>query len=181
MEPNPLAIGVMCLAAAAALIFLFWLNHRLRVPPKREEATPKRRAGALEIVLSYILGAAEPVNDYEDGEPIVMSRGQNNDREISSSSLQTRPQTASDQTEDPRARRAKLLDTYRVLRKLGMNRDDARALLKPWDIPLDNNLWSQAAPPPEEPQEKAPISGRALPPNVKFHEDEPELQYQPLR
>lgn len=90
-------------------------------------------------------------------------------------SLQTEVRRDQDQTDDPKARRAKLLDTYRALRKLGMSRDDARALLKPWGIPLDNNLWTQAAPPPEEPVSLTPIAGR--PTSAEFRD--PELTYQP--
>lgn len=111
--------------------------------------------------------------------PAVMSREGDEVSAHAASSLQTRQQTASDQTEDPKARRAKLLDTYKALRKLGMSRDDARALLKPWGIPLDNNLWADAAPPQEEPLEVTPIAGR--PTSAKFHQDDPELEYRPLR
>lgn len=95
------------------------------------------------------------------------------------SSLQTDGVQTSDQTIDPAARRAKLLDTYRRLRKLGMSRDDARALLSLWGIPLDNNLWAEAAPPdpPEEPTILTPIAGR--PTKASYYEADPELAYQP--
>lgn len=178
MEPNVPAIVALCLTGAAGLVFVFWLNHKwvTRHQPKREAAPKKARAGALKIALSYIMGRAEPVNDYEDSAPVVMSRVQNATVENSPSSLQTRPQTVPDQTEDPKVRRAKLLDTYKVLRELGMSRDDARALLKPWGIPLDNNLWADAA--PQEPPTITPIAGR--PTSAKFHEGEPDLEYKPL-
>lgn len=156
MEPNPLAIWGMCLGGAGALIFLFWLNHKIRTRPRS-------------------------VKRFQGGTTNIMSHSPQEPRDLSPSDLQTRPQTAQDQTEDAQARREKLLYTYGVLRKRGFSREEARAMLNTWGIPLDNNLWSKAAPVTEEPQEKAPISGRAIPAGVRFHEDDPELEYKPLR
>lgn len=67
MEPNPLAILALCFLGAGGLIFLLWLNHQWVTRGRRKsEAPAQARAGALEIVLSYILGGAGPVNDYGD-------------------------------------------------------------------------------------------------------------------
>lgn len=111
----------------------------------------------------------------------IMSRDEDDAPANVAPSLQTRPQTAPDQTEDPAARRAKLLDTYRALRKHGISRKDAQALLHMWNLPLDNNLWAQAAtpePPPEQTYH-TPIAGR--PTDPRLYHDDPELEYQPLR
>lgn len=66
MEPNPLAIVALCFVGAAGLIFLFWLNHKLRGRPKSEtpaqeenHAPPSPRL--VEYVMSYLLGAAGPI------------------------------------------------------------------------------------------------------------------------
>lgn len=77
--------------------------------------------------------------------------------------------------------RAIMLDIFKTLRKYEMPREEARAMLRLLALPLDNNLWKDAAPPPPEaPPERAPISGRPLPAGVKFHPDDPELEYRPL-
>lgn len=94
----------------------------------------------------------------------------------SPSSLQTDAVQTPDQTEDTAARRKKLLDTYKPLRKLGMSRDDARVFLHSLGLPLDNNLWADAAPADEQPAAHVtPIVGRAT--NARFETD-PEFPYQ---
>lgn len=81
MEPNPLAIFVLCLGGAAALIFLLWLNHKWvtrRRPKSAEEeaptivsrpiaeASPAVRPSLVTIVMSYLLGAAGPIEPVAD-------------------------------------------------------------------------------------------------------------------
>jgi predicted outer membrane lipoprotein len=69
VEPNPLAILGLCLAGAAGLIFLLWLNHRLRGRPKseREEETqpPPTQAPMMShlvaLIMSYVFGSAGPI------------------------------------------------------------------------------------------------------------------------
>jgi len=124
------------------------------------------------ILEDYGVIAPRDVNDYEDAAPVVMSRSADEPAPSIASSLETRPVQTPDQAIDPAARRAKLLDTYRPLRKLGMCRDDARALLNPWGIPLDNNLWTEAA--PQTPY-VTPVAGR--PTSARFETD-PELRYE---
>lgn len=106
----------------------------------------------------------------------IMSRDEEVPIENAARSLQTRPDQAQDQTEDPRARRQRLLYIYGILRKHNVSRNDARLLLNALGAPLDNNLWAQAV--PSEPPTVTPIAGR--PTSAKFHEDDPELKYQPL-
>lgn len=107
------------------------------------------------------------VKKYVAVRPHVMSRSAENDTPSRPSSLQTDSAQTPDQTELAAVRRAKLLDTYRPLRKLGMSREDARALLKPWGIPVDNNLWADAAPPEDE--HITPIVGRLT--SARFETD----------
>ncbi len=98
------------------------------------------------------------VNPSQDTAPIVMSRSTLDARPSAPSSVQTRPDETPDQTNDAAARRVKLLDTYKPLRKLGMSREDARVFLTRWNIPLDNNLWAAAAPPADP--HITPVAGR---------------------
>jgi hypothetical protein len=120
-----------------------------------------------------------PVKPSADSDPHVMSRSAEDSAPSIASSLETRPTQTPDQTIDPAVRRQKLLDTYRPLRKLGMSRDDARALLNAWNIPLDNNLWTEAGAALE--REAAihitPIVGR--PTSARFEAD-PDYPYQAL-
>jgi hypothetical protein len=180
MEPNPLAIYALCILGAAGLVFVFWLNHKwvTRHQPKRETATKKARAGALEIALAYIMGRAEPVNDYEDGGAAVMSHARNNAPESSPLSLRTDSGRASDGQFPRQMKSEELLTVYALMRKYNIPREEARAALKAAGLPLGNDVWTQAAPPaPEEPQTITPIAGR--PTNAQFHDD-PELVYHPL-
>jgi hypothetical protein len=91
------------------------------------------------------------------------------------SSLQTDDRRTPDRPMIPLPSRDVMLDTYRTLRKLGMAREEARMMLRALGLPLDNNLWTQAAPPP--PEHVTPIAGR--PTAAQFPDD--ELEYQPLR
>lgn len=113
------------------------------------------------------------VKHSQDAPPVVMSRTPINDRPSMPSSVQTDGVQTPDQTEDTAARRQKLLDTYRPLRKLGMSRDDARVFLSRWNIPLDNNLWADAAPPDDV--HRTPIVGR---PTSAVFETDPDYPYQ---
>ena len=70
MQPNPLLIFGMCLAGAAALVFLFWLNHQWVTRGQRKDtARPAvisrpiapARPSLVAIAVSYILGGAGPI------------------------------------------------------------------------------------------------------------------------
>jgi hypothetical protein len=113
-----------------------------------------------------------PVNRFDDDAASVMSRSEQTEAPSMPSSLETRPDQTALLPTDPALRRAKLLDTYRPLRKAGMSREAAQALLHAWGIPLDNNLWRDAAPPPAP--HVTPIAGR--PTEASF---DPELAYCP--
>lgn len=102
--------------------------------------------------------------------PVVMSRAEDDTIENPPLSLrQTDPQT-----DRPPITREIMLDVYKLLREHNVSRERARPILKAAGIPLDNNLWTQAAPPPE-PISVTPIAGR--PTNAEFRD--PELTYHP--
>jgi hypothetical protein len=76
MEPNPLAIFLLCLAGAGGLVFLLWLNHKLatRGRPKSEEAetpaiasrpiaeeAPEITPSVIAQIMSTLLGSAGPI------------------------------------------------------------------------------------------------------------------------
>lgn len=175
---NPLAITLLCMGGAAALIFLLWLNHALRTGAKREKKETTAGASWVNYGLSYVLGGAGPVNDYEGDAPAVMSRGAPDAARFSSSALETDTRQTTDRPMMPVPTPEQMLDIFRVLRAAGIKRE---ALSEPWraaGLPLNNNIWSKAEPPPPEPVNVTPIAGR--PTNAKFHQDDPELEYKPL-
>lgn len=91
------------------------------------------------------------------------------------SAVQTDDKQIADRPMMPVPTREEIFDIFRVLRAAGVNREMLRG---PWNaagLKLDNNLWTQAAPPPEEPISITPIAGR--PTNAEFRD--PELTYQP--
>lgn len=148
-----------CLLIAVGLIrFFSWLTEL------QEKHGSVTRAGV------------NTVKRYVVVERPVMSRHDEGAGPYFPQSLQTDGAQTPDQTEIAALRRAKLFDTYRTLRELGMSRDAARAFLKPWNIPVDNNLWADAAPPEDE--HRTPIVGR--PTNAKFETDA-DYPYQPIK
>lgn len=122
-------------------------------------------------------GVVSTVNNNDD----VMSYAEDAPAQEVPSSLQTRQQTAPDRPMMPVPTQDKILDIFRAMRAANMKRDAVSSVWRAAGLPFDNNLWTKAAPLIDEPTEHAPISGRPLPPGVKFHEDDPELEYKPLR
>lgn len=112
-----------------------------------------------------------PVKTLPGSAPVVMSRSVENESPSMPSSVQTDGVQTPDQTEDPAARRKKLFDTYKPLRKLGMKRDEASVFLHTIGLPLDNNVWAEvgAALEAEAAQYTTPIVGR--PTSARFETD----------
>jgi hypothetical protein len=81
MQPNPLAIFLLCLGGAAALVFLLWLNHKLRGRPKSEErpeegTRPAQEAPTLTSqIMSRLLGAAGPIEEAATPLPATSTSG----------------------------------------------------------------------------------------------------------
>lgn len=114
------------------------------------------------------------VKHSQNSNAVVMSRSRENERPSLPSSLQTDSRQTADRPMIPMPSRDIMLDIYKLLRKHGVPREDARPVLKAAGLPLDNNLWSQAAPP--EPIAVTPIAGR--PTSAAFRQDDPDLRYE---
>jgi hypothetical protein len=127
-----------------------------------------------------VLAPAESVKTSQDSAANVMSRSQDETpQEVPSSHRQTALQTDRQPAQQPipTISRDVMLNTYRLLRKYGVPREEARPVLKAANIPLDNNLWTQAAPPAEKPEEyRTPIADR--PTRASYYDDDPDLAYQ---
>lgn len=106
---------------------------------------------------------------------IVMSRSAGNTPEIAPSSLQTDASQTAARPMMPAPTREQILDIFRVLRVAGIKREVIQGPWRAAGLKFDNNLWAQAAPPPEEPTAITPIAGR--PTNAQFPDH--ELSYQP--
>jgi hypothetical protein len=120
------------------------------------------------------------VNHSAKSAPVVMSRSSESEHHISPSSLQTDSRQTTDSAARALPSRDVMLDTYRLLRKHGMAREEARPMLKALGLPLDNNLWTEAAPPSKDDDVLiTPYAGRAT--KRSFYPDEPELEYQAPR
>lgn len=113
------------------------------------------------------------VKHYESNTGDVMLRASNEAKKDDALLLQTDARQTPDRPMIPVPTPEEMLDIFRVLRSAGVKREELRVVWKAARLPLDNNLWSQAAPP--EPQTVTPIAGR--PTNAQFHD--PELSYQP--
>ena len=114
------------------------------------------------------------VSDYEQPAPALMSRVEDDRAPSMPSSLQTDSRQTSDKAMMPVPSRDIMLNTYKLLRKYGIPREEARPVLKAAGLPLDNNLWVDAAPP--EPEHLTPIVGR--PTSARFDITDPDYPYQ---
>lgn len=111
----------------------------------------------------------------------VMSRSDDEDSRLGASVSQTDGQ-ADRQTAAPAPiGRDIMLDICRDLRAHGYSRDGARVLLRKLGQSLDNNVWSDAAPPTkaatvEDDTLITPYAGRRT--KASYYPDDPALEYQ---
>lgn len=119
-----------------------------------------------------VLFTGPGVKDYQDRAPKIMSREMINDAPSLPSSLETDTRQTPDRPTMPVPTRAEILDIFRVLRKAGVAREALRGPWRAAGLTLDNNLWTEAAPPEDE--YTTPIAGR--PTRAQFDADYP---YQP--
>lgn len=115
-------------------------------------------------------GIIRDVNDSLEESPALMSRVKE--------SAPVEPLSSKDGQSDGRTdsllyERGELLMFYKLLRKYGVAREEARPVLKAMRIPLSNDVWADAAPP--EVAHVTPIVGR--PTNARFETD-PDFPYQ---
>jgi hypothetical protein len=150
---SDIGVGLLlfaCLLLAVAVIrFFSWLTEL------QEEHGSLGRAGI------------NTVKRYVEVRPRVMSRSDVAPTPSLASSLQTDSRQTADKPATVKPGRAELLTLYSTMRAAGITRDQARPALKAVGLPLDNNLWADAAP-PESPH-VTPIVGR--PTSARFETD----------
>ncbi len=74
--------------------------------------------------------------------------------------------------------REELLTMYQVLRAHNMSRETARKMLNGVRLPLDNNLWAEAAPKPvaaDDAEIVTPYAGRRT--KATYYPDDPDLEF----
>lgn len=126
---------------------------------------------------------APDVNDNDDPACNDMSSEDDYPSLLRPSSLETDRRTDG-QTAQTSARRAEqLLTLYRTMRAAGIGREDARKALKEAGLPLNNDVWRKAAPPPKVAQPSndddmmvTPYAGRRT--RASYYPDEPDLEFQ---
>ena len=131
------------------------------------------------ILEDFGLIARHSVSYYQVDAPHVMSRSAPERAPSVPSALETDGAQTDRRATMPVPSRAELLTLFRALRAAGMNRDTARAALKAVGLPLDNNIWADAAPVTlgaiETPAYVTPIVGRRT--SATFETD-PDYPYQ---
>ena len=148
-----------CLLIAVGLIrFFSWLTEL------QEKHGSLGRAG-VNTVKRYI-AVERPVMAREDEtQPVYLP-----------SALQTDNRQTTDKPAPAVPSRDVMLNSHKLLRKYGIPREEARLMYKSLGLPLDNNLWADAAPPEDE--HRTPIVGR--PTSARFETDA-DYPYQPIK
>lgn len=123
-----------------------------------------------------LIAPRESVNDYQEAAPVVMSRPEYAAPPSAPSSLQTDSRQTADRPAPTLPSRDVMLNSHKLLRKYGIPREEARAMYKSFGLPLDNNLWSEAATGSETPH-VTPVAGR--PTSARFETDA-DYPYQPI-
>lgn len=114
------------------------------------------------------------VNPSQETDPYVMSRSDPAPAPSLALSLQTDGAQTDRQPATVKPGRAELLTLYATMRAAGITREQARPALKAVGLPLDNNLWADAA--PAEAPHVTPYVGR--PTNARFDVTDPDYPYQ---
>jgi hypothetical protein len=107
------------------------------------------------------------VNPSQEPTAHVMSRSDTAPTPSMALSLQTDGVQTDRQPATVKPGRVELLTLYSTMRAAGITREQARPALKAVGLPLDNNLWAEAAPP--EAPHVTPYAGR--PTNARFETD----------
>jgi len=128
------------------------------------------------IVVPYKIAKAwlwPVVKDFFVSAPDVMSRSEDDDRPVALSALRQTAPTDNRPREVALISRDVMLDMFRLLREYNVPREKARSVLKAAGLPLDNNLWTAAA--PDDDTHLTPIAGR--PTKAQFEQD-PDMAYE---
>lgn len=127
---------------------------------------------------------ARGVNTSPGVAPIIMSRSEGSVPPSAPSSLETDGRRTETTAPGPKFTEDQLLTLYAGLRAHGMVRDKASQLLKASGIPMNNNLWTRAAPPPapgapveDDDSVLTPIAGRRT--RASYYPEEPDLEFNP--
>lgn len=163
MEPGLLIFLTLLGFAGFGVLWFYVLSPALTGlgvlrPPAEDTETVNYSAPAAPVVMS---------NDrtpHPDVLPVVPTDGRASD------AGRTEPQPAYTQQQ--------LLTHYMWLRRLGAKRDEAREQLRAIGIPLHNDLWAQAAPPPPVADDEiiTPWAGRRT--KAAYYPDSPDLEYE---
>lgn len=162
-------LGVILLMAVCILVLLGVIQFFAWLTTLQEEHGSLPRA-AVHAIRRYTT-----VNDYAERPPVVMSREGDAliiDRPLS---LQTDARQTPDRPMIPKPTPEQWLTLYQLMRRHGIKRDDAGAALRAAGLTLDNNTWSKAQPPADEPAHVTPIVGR--PTDATFRGD-PDYPYE---
>lgn len=123
------------------------------------------------------------VKSYEEDEPIIMSRSEDGVPPSAPSSLETDGRRTETTAPGPKFTEDQLLTLYGFLRELGVTRDRATPILKASGIPVNNNLWTRAAPLApdvsvgDDDTTLTPIAGRRT--RASYYPEEPDLEFSP--
>lgn len=126
-----------------------------------------------------VIGVDESVKDNEPTPPDIMSRPESAVPPFAPSSLRTDDGRTETTASQPKFTEDQLLTLYVLLRSSGVTRDRATPALKAAGIPVNNNLWTRAAPPhpAEDGEYRTPIAGR--PADAALFRESGELAHEP--
>jgi hypothetical protein len=156
-------LGLFLLMCAAiclligAIKFLAWVS----------DAVERHRAGEPWIEVRPMSKVSAPPA------PVVMSRAAPEPAPSAASSLETDSPPSPDRPMMPVPTEAQMLDVFKVLREAGVKREALRGAWKAAGLPLNNNVWADAA--PDDDLTITPYAGRVT---RRSYYAEPELEYQ---
>lgn len=118
------------------------------------------------------------VKKYVVARPRVMSQPTHDVLPSIPSAVQTDDRQTTDRPAPAVPPRDVMLNSHKLLRKYGIPREEARAMYKSLGLPLDNNLWTEAAPtaPADDAGHVTPIVGR--PTSARFDVTDLDYPYQ---
>jgi hypothetical protein len=116
------------------------------------------------------------VNDTADSAPVTMSSKEKDAPVLALSSKTDAGQTP-DRPAPGKPKAEQYLTICRVMREAGINRDVAQAAFKACDLPFNNNVWRDAAPPVgDDDVLVTPYAGRRT--RASYYPDDPDLEFQ---
>jgi len=162
---DALTIGLVLLALWVFVVERYTtlrLEDGVRLGADAVRAAWRRVAPLVRWVAYDVIVGRESVKDEAEPAPDVLSSG----REQQNANTPQTPQTdGSDADRRPKPTEAEFLTLFVALKEAGYNRDEARAILRPFGVPVDNNLYTKAKPAPTHPMgDPSIVVGAAEPP-----------------